>query len=188
MVERTRGPWVTGRLVVSALTPDDAAGLYAALSHPEVATYIGGPDVESLEWLERRIDQVLRGPGPDRSGERWLNFVVRCDGEICGRLEATVHSDAGEQSRAHSWAEVAWVFGPRWWGRGLGGEAATWLAGQLREAYGVEELWAAVHPDNVASIRICRRLGLTEQPVPLARALGSYDRGDVVLASGGSIR
>jgi RimJ/RimL family protein N-acetyltransferase len=53
--------------------------------------------------------------------------------------------------------------------------------GHLADTYGITELWAAVHPDNAASIRLLGRAGFTETAV-LSRPVGSYDDGDLVFA------
>jgi len=162
----------TERLAFSAIAPDDAVGLHAALSGPEVGRFLGGPDLVDLDDAQRRIAHVLAGP--TSPGVAWVNLTVRdLDGVIAGRLEATVHED---------WAEVAWLLGVRWWGRGLGTEAAEWLLDHVRDEWGVQEFWATAHPGNAASIAIMRRLGMTEQVAPFARDVQSWDPGDVVFA------
>jgi RimJ/RimL family protein N-acetyltransferase len=83
-----------------------------------------------------------------------------------GRLEATTHRD---------WGEIAYVFGPRWWGQGLACEATAWLVRQLAD-HDAPELWAAVHPANTASQRLLVRLGF-HRAAP-ARPLASFDPGD----------
>jgi RimJ/RimL family protein N-acetyltransferase len=57
-------------------------------------------------------------------------------------------------------AELAWVIGTPWQGRGYAGEAAVAAAGFLREA-GVAPLTAHVHPSHEASQRVAARIGLT---------------------------
>jgi len=162
----------TGRLVISLMSRDDAEGLHVALAGPDVGVYLGGPDVGDLDDVRRRIERVLAGP--DDPAERWINLTVREQGgQVIGRLEATVNP---------GWAEVAWVLGASWWGRGYGTEGAVWLSDYLQDACGISELWGTVHPDNSASIALMRRLGMTEQREPYARDLHSWDPGDLVFA------
>ena len=162
----------TGRLVVSRMSLDDAEGLHDALTGPEVSRYLGGPDVGDLDDVRRRIERVLAGP--DDPDQTWVNLTLReVDGTVVGRLEATVNP---------GWAEVAWVLGASWWGRGYGTEGAVWLSGYLEDVFGIRELWGTVHPDNAASIALMRRLGMTQQAEPYARALQSWDPGDLVYA------
>lgn len=166
-----------GPLVFASLAPEDAEGLYAAVAGPEVARYLGAPDVTDLADTRRRIARALAGPG-DVSGtalpETWVHLVVReIDGPVVGRLEATLRP---------GWAEVAWVLGAPWWGRGYGTLGARFLSDHLAEEYDTCEIWASAHPDNVASIAIMRGLGMELQNEPYARDLASRDPGDAIFA------
>lgn len=168
----------TERLVVEPLSPQHADELFAALDDPRVGTHIGGPDVTTLDALQRRIAALASGPPVEFAEDRWLNWVVRrcVDGVVVGRLEATTYPDG--------WAEVAYVFGPAFWGEGYATEGSAWMCSHLAAEYGITELWAAVHPDNVASVRLLGRLGFEPRAVPPTRPLGSYDDGDLVFARG----
>jgi [ribosomal protein S5]-alanine N-acetyltransferase len=166
----------TPRLTIEPLSTDHAGGLLAALDHPSVGEFIGGPDVTTLDALIDRIERVSLGPGEQYHPEQWHNFVVmlRDDRTIIGRVEASTYDD---------WAEIAYVFGPQWSGRGYATEAVEWLIASLHER-GVDELWAAVHPDNAPSLRLLDRVGfrvVTDEP---RRDLGSFDDGDVLLTRG----
>ena len=57
-------------------------------------------------------------------------------------------------------AEVAWVVGKPWQGRGIGSEAAQALAGWLGRHY-VRSIVAHIHPDNRASAAVASAVGLT---------------------------
>jgi RimJ/RimL family protein N-acetyltransferase len=161
--------FATERLIIEPLEPSHAPGLHAALDHPDVGTFIGGPDVTTLEAVRARIERLAVGPLAPRSGERWWNFAVLVPAErtIIGRLEATTYG---------AWGEIAYVFSPSWWGRGLASEASRWLVGHLAER-GVPELWAAVDPDNDRSQRLLLRIGFTRTDEP-ERPLSSFLPGD----------
>jgi RimJ/RimL family protein N-acetyltransferase len=165
----------TERLSIEPLVVEDAGELFAALDHPDVGTYLGGPVMTTVEALCTRIGDLVVGSGLDN--ERWLNWVVRLTAtdEVVGRLEATVY-DGGE------WGEVAYVFDPRRWGHGYAVESAGWMIDHLRStgASGATELWAAIHPDNTRSVRLIERLGFIEVAPPPARPVGSYDDGDLL--------
>ena len=145
-----------------------AAGLHAALDHPDVHRFLPAPDVTTVDALRARIERLTADPSPAPAGERWWNFAVRlrADRTVIGRLEATTYGD---------WGEIAYVLGPTWWRQGLASEATMWLVRHLAD-HGVVELWAAVHPANTASQRLLARLGFHR--VPAARPLASFDPGD----------
>jgi ribosomal-protein-alanine N-acetyltransferase len=164
----------TERLVIEPLAHEHADGLLAALDDPRVGEHIGGPDVTTIERLHHRIDRLAEGPPADWPEDRWLNWVARRadDGLIVGRLEATTYPDG--------WAEVAYVFGPSTWGQGYATEGVRWMIERLRAEYGVADVWAAIHPDNTASVRLVERLGFEPRTPPGRRPVGSYDEGDLL--------
>jgi len=163
--------FTTSRLAIEPLAAAHATGLHAALDHPDVGLFIGGPDVTTPEALHARIEWLNADPPPSPPGERWWNFAVRlrADRAIIGRLEATTYA---------GWGEIAYVFGPRWWGLGLASEATHWLVCHLAD-HGIPELWASVDFDNVASQRLLTRVGFqaTEEP---ERPLHAFLPGDAV--------
>lgn len=168
--------WSTRRLEMSPLAISDAVGLFAALDHPDVGQFIGGPDVTTLEALRIRIQRLASGPPPGSTDLEWLNVTVRSTelgDRIIGRLQATVHE---------GWAEVAWILGPEFWGHGYGTEGADWLVSHLGTTYNVSEVWATVDPVNARSIGLLRTLGFVQQPQPYRRVPESLDDGDLVFA------
>jgi len=160
-------PATTARLAIEPLVPAHAAGLFAALDHPEVWRFVNGPEIPTIDAQRARLQRLAAGC--PRAGERWWNFaaVLRDDHTVIGHLQATTYD---------TWGEIAYLFGPRWWGQGLAAEATTWLLDHLA-AHGIAELWAAVHPANERSLRLLRRMGFTPIDEP-ARPLSSFDPGD----------
>ncbi|HEX8109914.1 MAG TPA: hypothetical protein VF516_19420, partial [Kofleriaceae bacterium] len=47
-----------------------AAGLHAALDHPDVARFLPAPDVTTLDALRARIERLAADPSPAPAGER----------------------------------------------------------------------------------------------------------------------
>ncbi|MEM9607827.1 MAG: GNAT family N-acetyltransferase [Actinomycetota bacterium] len=160
----------TERLLIEPLDVRHAPELLAALDDERVGRFIGGPDVTTLDALIERIEHLRAGPLDTE--QRWINHAVTFDGSVVGRIEATVHDGI---------AEVAYVFGPRWWGRGLATEAFTWLVDGLA-AEGVDEAWAAVTPGNDAYVGMLLRTGFSEVGNGPSAGLLSYDDGDRVFS------
>ena len=160
----------TERLALEPLGHEHADGLVAALDHPSVGAFLGGPDVTTVEALHARIDWLRDAALP---GEQFLNFAIRrlADGAILGRLEATVHP---------TWAELAYLVGPAYQRQGYAREATRWLLSALF-ATGATELWAAVHPANTASLRLLAALAFSPR-ASTPHTLGSYDPGDLLFS------
>lgn len=124
--------------------------MMGVLADPTLYRFIGGAP-PSADDLRRRYAAQSAGHSPD-GAQDWLNWVVRdaATGAATGYVQATVERGT---------ADVAWVIGSEFQGRGLAGAAATAMVGWLR-ANGVETVVAHVHPDHLASAALARRLGL----------------------------
>lgn len=143
----------TARLVLEPLAESDADEMAKVLAAPELYTFIGG-EPPTVEALRARYARLAIGHSPDGSQE-WVNWIARRaeDGAAVGTVQATV-TDNGRH------ADVAWVVGAAWQGRGYAVEAASALVAWLR-ARGVAEIGANIHPGHTASARVAGRIGLT---------------------------
>lgn len=141
------------RLVLTVLALDDADEMVAVLGDAALYEFIGGGPL-SLAALRDRYRHFLAGP--EIPGEIWLNWVVRteCDRAAVGTVQATVSSVRGRRA-----AELAWVTGVRWQGRGFATEAVRSLVEWLH-AHGVDDLSAHISPRHHASAAVARRAGL----------------------------
>ncbi len=139
----------TARLVLTPLQVADAPAMAAILGDQVLYNYTGGepPTIEQLENLYRA--QIAGSP---RSGEVWHNWIVRIAGSpvAVGFVQATITGDD---------ADVAWVIGVAWQGRGIASEAAAAMCQWLRYG-GVGRITAHIHPGHVASAAVAEACGL----------------------------
>jgi len=144
------------RVVLEPLRVEHAAELVDVLSDAALYRYTGGSPPGRAE-LEARYERQVAGSGDPT--EEWHNWVVRLgdDGPATGYVQATVGPDPAT-------AELAWVVGTRWQGRGLAREAAAAVLDHLL-ASGVGRVVAHVHPDHVASQGVAAALGLAPTEV-----------------------
>ncbi|MFF6876995.1 GNAT family N-acetyltransferase [Streptomyces sp. NPDC012474] len=144
----------TRRLDLLPLRIEHAEEMAAVLSDPALHTFIGGtPDTpQALRSRYRRIS--AGSPDPAVS---WLNWVIRLRDEACltGTVQATV-SPSGHGAVA----EVAWVVGAPWQGRGIATEAARGLVDWLGRQP-VHAVVAHIHPAHRASAAVATAAGLT---------------------------
>ncbi|OCC08556.1 GNAT family N-acetyltransferase [Streptomyces sp. PTY087I2] len=152
----TPQPFATARLDALPLEPAYAEEMAAVLADPALYVFTGG-EPPAPAALRSRYERQCAG-SPD-AGERWWNWVLRVRtagdekayGELVGYVQATVRGPR---------AEIAWVVGTPWQGRGYASEAAQGLAAHLASAGGVRELVAHIHPDHVASAAVAVAAGL----------------------------
>ncbi|MFF0270042.1 GNAT family N-acetyltransferase [Kribbella sp. NPDC004536] len=139
----------TERLRLLPLRVEHAVRMAEVLSDPSLYTFTGG-EPPTVEALEARYRRQLAGPGNE--DEQWLNWVVEYDGDLIGYVQATVTG---------STAEIAWVIGTAWQGRGFAKEAAQGLFTWLR-AQRAQEIVAHIHPDHTASAAVAAAIGLAQ--------------------------
>ncbi|MEV6750985.1 GNAT family N-acetyltransferase [Streptomyces sp. NPDC051214] len=147
----------TARLDLVPLRVEHADEMAVALSDPALHTFIGGSpdDAQALRARYRRM--TAGSPDPAVS---WCNWVLRLRDEKClaGTVQATV-VPAGSDGELV--AEIAWVVGTPWQGRGIAVEAARALVAWLAGNPAVRGIIAHVHPDHRASAAVAGAAGLT---------------------------
>ena len=139
------------RLRLEPLRVDHAGELVDVLSDAALYAFTGGSPPSRDELERRYARQVAGSPDP---AEQWHNWVVRLGnhGPAVGYVQATVRPAAGS-------AELAWVVGPAWQGRGIAREAAALVLDHVR-AGGAGRVVAHVHPEHAASQRVAAALAM----------------------------
>ncbi|MET8864160.1 GNAT family N-acetyltransferase [Nonomuraea sp. NPDC004580] len=134
----------TSRLTLVPLGPEHASEMAGVLADPALHAFTGGAPLSAVE-LRARYERLAAGP------PGWRNWVLRLRAEDClvGYVQATVEGRT---------AEVAWVVGTAWQGRGLATEAAVALVERLADE--VDTVIAHIHPDHAASQAVAAAAGL----------------------------
>lgn len=144
----------TRRLDLLPLLVEHAEEMATVLSDPALHTFTGGtPDTRQA--LRSRYHRLTAGsPDPTVS---WLNWVIRLRDEACltGTVQATISSSGHGLI-----AELAWVVGTAWQGRGIATEAAQGLVDWLSQRP-VQTVIAHIHPEHQASAAVAVAAGLT---------------------------
>jgi RimJ/RimL family protein N-acetyltransferase len=141
----------TDRLRLEPLRVDDAVEMAVVLADPALYEFTGGAP-PSVNELATRYGYQVAGRSADGT-EVWANWIARLAGEgtAIGFVQATITGGGGA-------ADVGWVIGVPWQGRGLATEAGRALLGWL-DAAGVERVTAHIHPGNAPSARMAAALG-----------------------------
>jgi len=157
----------TDRLLLRRWSPDDAPFAFALYSRWEVQRFLGRAprvmtDPAEAETLVRRLRRR-------EDAHRAYRVVALADGgEAVGTvmLQPLPASGPAEPLRPSGDTEIGWHFHPAHWGRGYATEAAGALLQAALDG-GLPRVLAVTYPDNVASQRVCERIGM--------RSLGSSD-------------
>lgn len=143
-------PLNTQHLRLEPLRIEHADEMTDVLADATLYAFTGGEPPQRDE-LRVRYQWQIRGRSPDGT-EEWLNWIVRlaADRRAIGFVQATVVDGR---------ADVAWLIGVVWQGRGYATEAAQAMIDWLR-LRGVETITAHIHSDHAASAAVATRLGL----------------------------
>lgn len=142
----------TERLILRALTPDDAAAIFAYASDPEVARYVVWEAHRSVKDAEAFLDLTM---GRYASGEAsdW-GMVYKGDGRLIGT------SGFVAREPEHARAEVGCVLHRGYWGMGLAAEALGAMISFGFERMGLNRIEGRCIAENMASARIMEKAGM----------------------------
>ena len=145
-------PLRTARLTLEPLVAAHAEAMFELLQDPALYRHLDWGPPPSVEHLRSVYGLLEARQSPDGS-ERWLNWVVKCDGRCIGYVQATA-------TDAACW--VAYVLCSAQQGRGYAREATAAMIGHLAEAHGVRRFLATVEAANRPSIGLLQALGFRE--------------------------
>ena len=148
-------PLRTERLTLRPHSEGDLRALLAYYSDPTVVRFL-----LTHPWTEEDGRQTLTKL-VDRRGldtpSRALALAVEHEGEVVGDVALWATDETGAVG------ELGWAFHPAVAGRGLATEAAAALLDIAFGHYGMHRVTAQLDPRNVASARLCERLGMRRE-------------------------
>jgi [ribosomal protein S5]-alanine N-acetyltransferase len=145
----------TPRLLLREMSPADLDFVAAMLAHPEVMRYY--PKCysrdEAAVWIERQMRRYARhGHG------LWL-AIEKATGEPVGQVGLLIQRVHGVEEK-----EVAYLIHRPFWQRGFATEAGRAARDYAFDVLNRQRVFALIRPENVPSIAVARKLGMTEEP------------------------
>lgn len=137
----------------------DASFIFDMYSKWDVQRFLGHqPEVmKDPDRAEALVHRLMAVDDPVRG--YWAVTAVASD-ELVGTVMIQGIRRSGAEQPSDE-LEIGWHFHPDSWGRGYATSAGR-LAVQAAFEAGAERLVAVVHPHNVASARVCQRLGMSD--------------------------
>ena len=131
--------------------------MYALNSDPDVIRYAEATPVKNVDEAMQRVEQ---GPLSDYRKYGYGRFAVEWKetGEVIGFCGIKYLPEI-------NLPEVGYRYLKEYWGRGIGTEAARACVEFAREDLGISKLIALIVPENVGSIRVAEKLGMTCGPL-----------------------
>ena len=146
----------TDRLRLRLFTLDDVAIMYQLSTDPDVIKYADTPARDMDEARQRLED----GPLYDYEKYGYGRFAVELKetGKVIGFCGIKYLPEI-------KLPEVGYRYLPQYWGKGIGTEAAKVCVDFARDDLNIEKLIALIIPENIGSIRVAEKLGMTKGPL-----------------------
>jgi ribosomal-protein-alanine N-acetyltransferase len=145
----------TERLEFRPFVSDDAAAAFKWFSDPDVMRFIPdafGPD-RTIQATRERLERYLAYEQRDGFSS-WI-ILLRESGDAIGDAGLTMWPDGRE-------IDLSFRLAKAYWGRKFGAEVAAAWTQRAFDHYGLQQLTAAVHAANRASLQILKNLGFRE--------------------------
>jgi RimJ/RimL family protein N-acetyltransferase len=149
----------TDRLVVRDWTDADGDRVFDIYRRWEVSRWLGAsPRVMTDRDAAGKVIEQWNERNREAPYGVWA-VQERATGTVAGTVSLTPLPDPSDGTAGRGEVEVGWHFHPDAWGRGLATESAR---GAIEHGFksGIGEIYAVVRPGNVASLAVCRRLGM----------------------------
>ena len=146
----------TTRLRLRLFTHDDLQVMYILGTDTDVIKYSDTP-AKNMEEVRQRLEQ---GPLADYKKYGYGRFAVELKetGEVIGFCGIKYLPEI-------DLPEVGFRYMKEYWGRGIGTEAAEVCVGFARDDLKIRKLIALIIPENIASVRVAEKLGMTKGPL-----------------------
>ncbi|MGP4865300.1 GNAT family N-acetyltransferase [Psychrobacter sp. T6-5] len=138
----------TPRLNLRPFTADDAADLFAYLSNP-IPSCFAGDKITSMDEALAKIAKRQKDEGD------YLAVCLSETGKVIGEIFYVK-----EEPDTYS---VGWNFNERFHGKGYASESAQAFIDYLFDKDDARRVYAYVEVDNVASQKLCERLGMRKE-------------------------
>jgi aminoglycoside 6'-N-acetyltransferase len=148
-------PLRTPRLVLRALRPGDSADILAYRGRSDVSRFLT-TDPLTAGAAERFVEERLTGSRITLRDRR-IFLAVQLGDQVIGDVSLSV----GQPE--HRQGEIGWVYHPLYAGHGYATEAAQELLRVAFDLLALHRVFAQLDPRNVASARLCVRLGMRQE-------------------------
>ncbi|MCZ6652050.1 MAG: GNAT family N-acetyltransferase [Planctomycetota bacterium] len=143
----------TERLGMREFGPEDADDFFALCTNPQVMKYIGGEDVPAN--VEAMRDKIVAHPDYKRHGfGRWA-CIHKATGRLIGFTGLKRLEDFGGD------VDLGYRFLPEFWRQGLATESGLPCIRYGFEVLGLDRIIGLAIPENVASVRVLEKCGMT---------------------------
>lgn len=150
-----RLPRYTERLVLRPLRHGDEADVLAYRRRADVCRYMPTNPLDDISVRAFIADRI--SATKIAADNAFIMLAVEHDDLVIGDVMVRAGQLADRQ------AEIGWVLNPDYQGQGFATEAARELIALAFGELSMHRAWAQLDPRNVASARLCERLGMRQE-------------------------
>lgn len=142
----------TERLLIRRITRKDLDALLAIMEKPEVmyAWEHGFTKKDVRKWINRQHTRYRK------DGFGYFAVILKESGALIGQAGLMKSTINGNEA-----VELGYILDNRYWHNGYGMEAARACLEYAFEELGLKTVYCSIRPENVASIRMAEKLGMT---------------------------
>ena len=147
----------TGRLYLRQFTHDDLQIMFELNTDPDVIKYAEPRPLKNLQEARQVLEE---GPLADYKKYGYGRFavVLKETGKVIGFCGIKYLPEI-------ELPEVGYRYLKKYWGRGIGTEAARACVEFARDDLNIQKLVALIIPENIASIKVAEKLGMKKGPL-----------------------
>ena len=143
---------VTERLVLREITRSDLDAVYEYTKNPELFKYMPfGPS--TYENAKKRIERLIEKQSQNPRTDFDVAITLKTSKKLIGGCRLNKVSDIE--------GHVGYILSRDHWGKGYATEAARALTDYGFNELHLHRVYATVHPENAASIRVLEKVGMT---------------------------
>lgn len=166
----------TKRCIVRELTMDDIDALFELYGHSEITRFVE-PLYErkkEVEYQRNYIREIYGSYGygmwavvDKKSGKLIGRIGVESRPEDCADVLRDYDENNADTAHGHTennmdTLELGYIVAVDWQRKGIATEVCTAVLEYARDVLGKQRVYARIHPDNKASIRLIQKLGFAE--------------------------
>lgn len=145
----------TKHFLLREVKEKDCKDIYDIYSIEEAVRYQQIEPMQSMEQAQKAVNYFLNAY-KNKKFVRWC-IADKSSDKVVGLI--TLHDFDNWNSRA----EIGYMLNKKYWGQGIGSEAGQKVIEYAFEVIELHRIEALIHPDNIASIKLSKKLGFKEE-------------------------
>lgn len=145
------------RFVLREVKEKDYLSIYEIYSDNDTVKYQQMVTMQTMEQAQKSVQAFLRG-FENKKFIRWC-IATRQQDNVVGLI--TLHSF----NRWNSQGEIGFMLNKAYWRQNIMGEVGEEILKFAFQVMDLNRIEASVHPENIASIKLCEKLGFKEEGV-----------------------